>query len=267
MRCDIRLAAAFALTLVALLACSGLPAAPTPTLKPAAETPAPPTVTSEPEASLVPIDATWSEYVSPRLGFSIRVPNAAYFGNGDCVWTEADGDHSYRPVMAEVPVAVFEDVDRVYITAAAYTELTLPTEEPAGAGVRTFFAGCEPITNSLELVRTQESIIPVWEIVIREIGSDADLESLIDEVYGEACRLEGTTESDTPGVLCVQMQGDGLPPETTACWLNFMYVFLYDPALQRAATWGSGQSIYFIRETTTYAGYDAEMIESFRFLP
>jgi hypothetical protein len=214
----------------------------------------------------VPIDATWSEYINERLGFAIRVPNTIFQYGGDCVWSEADGDHSYRPVWAELPVAIFEDVDRVYITAASYVEFTQPTPE-APPGYRTFFAGCERFTNTIERARAMEMTSGTWEIVVWDIENEADLEALIDEVYGEDCQLEGTVETDVPGVLRVRVLGNGPPPEVTTCWVNYMYVFLYSPGLGRAATWITGQSTYFVIDPDTHEGYDYTMEESFRFLP
>lgn len=256
-----------ACVLLTVLACGPSLATPTATIEPPTATPVPPTPTPEPESTLIPIDATWSEYTNYRLGFALRIPNTMFHGMGDCVWREDGDDHSYRPVMAEVPVAVFEDVDRVFITAASVIELTGQTQEPSGLGYRSFFSGCERIVNTLETVRTQEMTSAIWEIGVREVNSEADLEALVDEVYGEACQFEGTSESDTPGVLRVHLQGDGLPPEETACWLNYTYVFLYSPELHRAATWITGQSIYFIYDPSTGEGYDGQMRESFRFLP
>ena len=245
-------------------------ALPTATLQPPTPTatPEPPTSTPEPQSTLVPIDATWSEYVNERLGFAIRVPRTAFWYGGDCVWSEADGDHSYRPVWAEVPLVIIEDVDRVYILAASTIEFTQPTQEPSGGGFRTFFAGCERITSTLETVRNREmGASGTWEIVVRNIASDADLEALIDDVYGEACSLGEVVETNTPGIFRVHVQGDGPPPPEPNCWVNYMYVFRYSPELGRAITWITGQSTYFVADPDTHEGYDGEMQASFRFLP
>jgi len=216
----------------------------------------------------VPIDDTWSEYVNERLGFAIRVPQSAFWYGGDCVWSEADGDHSYRPVWAELPIVIFEDIDRVYITAASTIQFTQPTQEPSGGGFRTFFAGCERITRTLETVRNREmGASGTWEIVVRNIASDADLEALIDDVYGEACSLGEVVETNTPGIFRVHVQGDGPPPPPPNCWVNYMYVFRYSPELGRAITWIAGQSTYFVSDPDTHEGYDYTMEESFRFLP
>jgi hypothetical protein len=252
--------------LLLLVACGPSLASPTATVEATANTPEPPTPNPEPESALVPIDATWSEYSNHRLGFSIQVPNTMYHGMGDCIWREDGSDQSYRPVMAEVPVAVFEDIDRVYLTAASYIELTQPTQEPSGAGYRTFFAGCDRITNTLERVRDQESTSALWEIAVREVDGEADLEALIDDYYGECFSLGEVTETDTPGLFRVRVLGDGLTPEESTCRLFGMYVFLYSPGSQRAATWGTGQSVHFISNPETGEGHDAEMRESFRFL-
>ena len=257
----------FATLVIASPACGPAAAAPTASAPPLTATPPPPTPTPAPDATLLPLDDTWNEYVNHRLGFSMRVPRTMHHPMGDCVWRGEQGDPSYRPLMAEVPVAIFEDVDRVYITADSYAELTLPTQEPRGAGYRTLFAGCDHILNTLERVRAQESTSAIWEIVVGEVTREADLEALIDEVYGEACQVGETHEAEQPGVLGVRVLGDGLPPEQSACWLNYMYVFLYAPARGLAATWITGQSIHFISNPDTFDGYDAAMLESFRFLP
>jgi hypothetical protein len=267
---------ALAALFLALIACGPTPASPTATREPATATilpptptatPEPPTATPELQSTLVPIDETWSEYINERLGFAIRVPHSAFWYGGDCVWSEADGDHSYRPVWAEVPVVIIEDVDRVYITAASTIEFTQPTQEPAGGGYRIFFAGCERITSTLETVRAREITSGTWEIVVRDVESDADLEALIDDVYGEACRLGEVVETDAPGVFRVRVLGDGPPPEPTTCWVNYMYFFRYSPSLGRAITWITGQSTYFVADPDAGEGYDSAMWESFRFLP
>jgi len=275
-----RLSLASAALLLTLLACgpslegsTATSAPPTATFQPPAPTATsePPTSTPEPQSTLVPIDATWSEYVNERLGFAIRVPHSAFWYCGDCVWSEADGDHSYRPVWAEVPIAVFEDVDRVYITAATTIEFTQRTDEAWeawGGNTRPFFAGCEHITSTLETMRNRErGHSGTWEIVVRDIASDADLEALIDDVYGEACWLGEVVETDTPGIFRVHVQGDGPPPPEPTCWVNYMYVFRYSPELGRAITWITGQSTYFVADPDTHEGYDYTMEESFRFLP
>lgn len=250
--------------LIAVLACGPAAATPTATAPALTATPAP---TPVPDATLLPLDATWSEYTNHRLGFSLRVPRTMFHPMGDCSWRGEQGDPSYRPLMAEVPVAVFEDVDRVYLAPASYAELILPTVEPLGAGYHSLFAGCDHVINTLDRARAQESTSGSWEIVVREAHGPADLEALVDEVYGEACRVAETRQAEQPGVLRVRVLGDGLPPEQSACWPNYMYVFLYAPARGLAVTWITGQSIHFISDPETYAGYDSEMVESFRFLP
>jgi hypothetical protein len=65
----------------------------------------------------------------------------------------------------------------------------------------------------LETVRNREmGASGTWEIVVRNIASDADLEALIHDVYGEACRLGEVVETNAPGVYRVHVQGNGPPP-------------------------------------------------------
>lgn len=54
------------------------------------------------------------------------------------------------------PAAPDADANRVCIAPASHVEFTLPTQEPSGSTSRTFFAGCDRTTNTLELVPTQE---------------------------------------------------------------------------------------------------------------
>jgi hypothetical protein len=279
MKANARLLIAFAALALTILACGQAPVPPTPTGQPPSATPEPPTPTITPEpptstpelpSTLVEIDATWSEYMNERLGFAIRVPRAAFWYGGDCVWSEADGDHSYRPMWGEVPVAVFEDVDRVYITAATHIEFTQRTDEAWeawGGNTRAFFAGCERISSTLEWVRDREITSGTWEIVAREVEDEADLEALIDDVYGAACQLGEVIETDTPGIFRVRVLGDGPPPPPPNCWVNYMYFFRYSPESGRAITWITGQSTYFVADPATAEGYDQAMVESFRFLP
>jgi hypothetical protein len=81
----------------------------------------PVTPTAEPLPSqIISVDEAWYQYTNYQLGFSFRFPRTALSPYGSCKWTEANGDHSYRPEPLYVPVKVFEDGDTTYIAGEYY---------------------------------------------------------------------------------------------------------------------------------------------------
>jgi hypothetical protein len=228
-----------------------------------------PTATVQPTAAtseLVEIDEKWNQYTSYKLGFSMLVPRTQYRHDADCYWNETESDSSYRPSGDIVPVVVIEGEDRVFITSEFYSELTLPTQIPSGNGYRTEFDGCEQVMNDLDRMLATESTSFFWEIVVWDIASPADLEALVDAVYGECFSIGEETPVEGQEYLRVRVQGDGKPVEESTCLLNGGYVFFYSPELGKAATWLTGQSYHFPADAEYSEAYDEEMVESFEFI-
>lgn len=237
---------------------------PTPT--PSTPTPSPVLATDEPEGSvLVPLDDVWNRYANYALGISFIVPKLAYRWDAECEWTGGKEDGSYRPVAAMVPVVVLEEADRVIVTSHHYSELTLPTQIPSGAGYRYNFGGCELRDMTPQLVAEPPNSTYSWDIRVSSISSVEDLEVLIDEVFGECFSLGDMTPVEGSEMLLVKVRGDGKPVEESTCLLREMYAFFYSPRHGKAAAWRTGQSFHF--PSSTHEGYDPAMYDSFTFLP
>lgn len=240
--------------------------APVPPIETATEEPAPTPSPAPSAAELIPIDDDWNLYVNRRLGFSLKVPTSMYRHDADCYWRE-DGDSSYRPREGTVPVEIFEGEDTVYITSEYVTVLTEPTQIPSGGGYRTRFAGCERLENSVTMLAERDYTSYIWEIAIRPIDGEADLERLIDDYYGECFSMGEIQPMEGKPYATVRIVGDEKPVEESECLLRGGYVFLYSQELRLAATWGTGQMIHFSSEGPNQEGRDSEMRTSFEFLP
>jgi hypothetical protein len=214
------------------------------------------------------IDETWSTYINYEHGFSINFPRTLVHFFGACTWNEEDGDHSYRPELAHVPVAIFEDEETVYISSEYYHELSGETKESdAGGGTRSFFSDCQAVDNSLELLRDPENDFQVkWAIVSAEVGDDAALDAFIKARYGPGCSLNDKTASAQEGVYDVSIAGDGLSLEDTLCPINYATVVKYYPAANKVIAWDTGQAYTFAADVDYTTAYDQEMVDSFRFL-
>jgi hypothetical protein len=225
--------------------------------------------TPEPTAAqIIPLDETWSQYTDHRLGFSIQVPHMMVSPYGSCKWVEENGSHSYQPEPSYVPVKVFEDGDTTYIAGEYYYELTGETKETSADGTtRTFFSECQVVTNSLELLRNPENHYQTkWEIVVREVRDDDELDAFIKSRYGSGCSLGERIVSGQDGVYDVRIQGDGKGLSETRCPLNYATVVKYYPAGDKVIAWNLGQGPTFVADVAYPVTYDREMVDSFRFL-
>lgn len=82
---------------------------------------------------------------------------------GSCKWITDDGDHSYRPEPALVPVEIFEDTNVVYIAPEYYYELS---EETCNDG-RCYRAECTKVTNTLPLLQDSEDTYhQMWRFLV-----------------------------------------------------------------------------------------------------
>jgi hypothetical protein len=210
------------------------------------------------------MDDTWIQYTNHRLGFSIKFPKTMAHYYGACIWSEANGDHSYRPDPAIVPVKVFEDGNTVYIANEFYYELLDETTEN---GV-SYFADCRQVTNNLESLQAPENYYNAkWTIVMQEIQDDAQLDGFIKTRYGAGCSLgEKTPWGLQAGVFDVGILGDDKPMETTECLINYATVLKYYPGGGKVISWHLGQAWTFAGDVDYTVIYDGEMADSFRFL-
>jgi hypothetical protein len=218
-----------------------------------------------PETEIIPINPEWNTYINHRLGFSMNIPTSMYRSDAGCVWKE-DGDNSWRPEGGHVPVTVIEGEDRVYITSESIAILTQATQIPSGNGYRYVYGGCERLKNSLEMVANREYSSYIWEIAIRPIESEADLEDLIDAYYGACYSVGEILPLEGKDYYQVKVEGDGKSVEDSECLLRGGYEFVYSPEFRIAATWGTGQMVHFSSGESNEVPKDGEMISSFTFL-
>ncbi len=245
-----------------------------------AEPTAEPTPTTQPEESqeaevgmeqrpseLSMIDDTWDQYTNFELGFSINIPRVKMNAFGACEWNEENGDHSYRPRYALVPVTVFEENNTVYITSEYQHVLSGETRETGeDGGTRTFFSECEAVANNLSILNDPDSYQEMWAILVEEVQGDEELEAFLRARYGEGCSLGDKVDASQAGVFDIQIQGDGKDLAETACPINFGTVVKYYPEGGKVVAWNTGQAYTFAADANNQVTHDQEMIDSFLFL-
>jgi len=227
-----------------------------------------PTPSVPKELALTSLNATWNQYTNHQLGFSIKVPKEMLQRYGSCKWDEEGGDHSYRADPALVPVKIYEDAQNstVYITSEYYYELAGETIE----NYVSYYSKCNKVPNSLERVRREYRAErghyqQAWDIIVRNVANDNQLNSFIKERYGSSCELGQKTSSGQEGVFNVTI-------DTGAedCIVNYMTVLRYYPTKNKVVSWHLGQAVTFYKVLGTVVQediiYDQEMAESFRFL-
>lgn len=232
-------------------------------------TPSPqPSRTTKPEpAELLSMDAEWNRYTNTRLGFTMLIPKTMYHGFASCYWNEEGGDFSYRPQAGKVPVVVIEGDDSVYITSKYRVSLTEPTAVPSGQGNRHYFSGCDWLENDLDSVSNRDYSSYIWEIVVRPINTVQDLETLVDDYYGECFSVGEFKTVENKDYSLVSVLGDQKPIEESTCLLRGMYIFIYSQEYNIAATWKTGQMVHFSASGPNEGPYDSAMYDSFQFLP
>jgi len=218
-------------------------------------------------SKLIPVDSEWNRYTNYRLGFTMLVPKSMFHISASCFWNEVDGDFSYRPQAGKAPVVVIEGEDRVYITSKYHVKLTEPTEVPSGRGNVHYFGGCEWVKNNVDTLANRDYSSFIWEMVVRPINDEQDLEALIDDYYGACFSVGEIIPVDGRDYSRVKIIGDGKPIEESECLLRGMYVLFYSENLRVAATWKTGQMAHFSASGMNEGIYDGEMYASFEFLP
>jgi len=212
-------------------------------------------------SEITDLDDTWNQFTDHRLGFSIEFPKEMVTFRGSCTWNEEES--SFRPELAPVPVQIFEDTDAVYIAAEQYYELAGERRD----GGRAYYDECNLVTNSLELLQDPDGFKePYWELVVKDIHSDAELDSFIKERYGAGCSAGEQVSSTQDGVYDVKIQGDGKDLAESQCPMNYVTVVKYYPEGNKVVAWDRGQANSFVADVSYQVVYDQEMEDSFRFL-
>ena len=226
-----------------------------------------PSLTPEPDiVEILPLDEVWSKYLNHRLGFSLKIPKQMFRADAGCQ-QHGSGDVIYfTPEQGLLPVVVLEGTDRVIITTK--TDIILSSSSAATEkNPNPLNDQCEIIENSFQYAFDLDYTSYNWEIVLREIGSEADLESLVDAYYGECFSVGDFTPVEGKDYMRGKILGDGKPVEESKCLVRWGYQLLYSSELKIAATWHTGQSIHFSDSFMTETSYDGEMIASFEFIP
>ena len=209
----------------------------------------------ETELSLTSLDQIWDLYTNNKYGFSIKVPKKMFHSYGlMCEWKT----DSYRPKTGLVPVKIFEDKS-IFITSEYFYELTGETVKDN----KHYYSGCEKIINSIANLKDnryyqQQS----WELIIKDIYNDNELEKFIQERYGSGCQLGSKISSAQEGVYDIAIKKDGKDFEESNCPINYITVLKYYPEKNKVISWHRGQVYTFMGDG---GEYDQEMVDSFKF--
>lgn len=221
-----------------------------------------PTQTSLQKSELVSLGANWNKFTNHVLGFSLKVPKLMTEPYGQCVFSTANGDNSYRPKEAAVPVKIFEDKDTTYI-AAEYVYVL--GGETKNANNQSLFSKCDKTVNTVaNLADTKNYHSPQWQIIVKTINNEAELNQFIKTRYGEGCSIMSQDPAAQSGVFKITVQGDGLDWSVSKCIINYMSEIRYYPAKNKVASWHIGQACNFAYPTFETC-LDQEMTDSFKF--
>jgi len=232
---------------------------PTPTIKPLegstgifnspteSPTRAPIPIVAKDDSELKSLDNLWNLYSNYKFGFSIKIPKETRALYGSC----RSGDQVEEPMS---PVKVFEEGNKIYIAREFDYEFT----DYYKMGEKVFYQNCQKKKNDL----SQHNGV-LWELLVKEVKNEQELESFIKERFGSGCSLG--EKRPQRGALRVSIEGyfdektKEINPE---CMLNHLYVLMYIPQRNIAVAWSGGQDALFTgRNPETM--YDNEMIDSF----
>ncbi len=105
-----------------------------------------------------------------------------------------------------------------------------------------------------------------FSILTRDISSEDELDILIKERYGPACKLGKLTPSNKDKVFDVEIDTSDhdfdLEDFSDGCFVNYVTVIKYSPFLKRVAMWDIGQAVQFSINNNPV---DSEMVDSFDF--
>jgi len=187
-------------------------------------------VTDAVDGARVHLDDRWDLYMNDTLGFSIEIPRQVN-DQGSCVTDAFDGEEQAMDdgdmTQKLLPTAVFSTTDGVYLSTAHRF-----TEDADGNCQR------ENLTARTVADANISQRILVHTIDLPDgVDEHADaLDAFAREMYGDACAAGE-----------ISMQGDvtleAVADADEECDVDFGYVFVYDEALDRAATFAIGQDV------------------------
>ncbi|MGB2954984.1 MAG: hypothetical protein WBB64_03340 [Anaerolineales bacterium] len=220
--------------------------------------------TAVPESEVIPINEDWNVYKNHRLGFSIKIPANPIWSSG------AQCSELNLPEEGFLPVAVIEREDRIYITTETALQFPYSEREESLEVKPARGENCEIVKVTLELLENEDYFpLDLWEIAIKPIMSENDLEFFVDEYYGDCYYVTEKTPLSDRGLIKVKISGNEDPnvdPDAT-CVVRWGYLYYYSVEFSRAATWMFGQSLHFCASGANQDCYDNDMLRSFEFIP
>ena len=220
--------------------------------------------TTIPESELIQINDDWFQYKNHRLGFSIKIPaNPVWSAGAQC-------SELNIPEPGFLPLTVIEGEDRIYITTETTLQFPFSERDKASKVEPVRGENCEVVKVTLDLIQNEDYFpLGLWEIAIKSIGSENDLEVFTDEYYGECYYVTEKQPLIERGLINVKISGNedlNVDPDAT-CVVRWAYLYYYSEEFSRAATWMFGQSLHFCANGPNNDCYDNEMLQSFMFIP
>jgi|GEM_PF-5813867 len=219
-----------------------------------------------PGVEITSLNGEWNRYVNRTLGFAIDIPKTMYRYPAECVWEQTGAGTQLVLEGGIVPVAVVEGSDRVYITSKTNIALSSSKEDPQDKTQHSYDV-CEKKETTLDMLQNSENTSFLWEIALKTIETEGDLEVLVDSYYGPCFSVGEIKPVEDKEYFAVQVLGDQKPVEESTCLLRGMYIFLYSPELKNAATWKTGTMVHFSATGQNQDPYDGAMFDSFQFIP
>lgn len=220
--------------------------------------------TAVPESELIQINEDWNVYKNHRLGFSIKIPaNPVWSAGAQC-------SELNIPEPGLLPLTVIEGEDRIYITTETTLQFPFSERDKASKVEPARGENCEVVKVTLELIQNEDYFpLSLWEIAIKPIASENDLELFVDDYYGDCYFVTEKNLLDDRGLIQIKISGNedlNVDPDAT-CVVRWAYLYYYSEEFSRAATWMFGQSLHFCAGGPNNDCYDNEMLQSFMFIP
>jgi hypothetical protein len=220
--------------------------------------------TAVPESEVIPINEDWNVYKNHRLGFSIKIPANPIWSSG------AQCSELNLPEEGFLPVVVIEGEDRIYITTEIALQFPYSEREESLEVKPARGENCEIVKVTLDLLKNEDYFpLDLWEIAIKPITSENDLELLVDEYYGDCYFITEKIPLGDRELIKIEISGNedlDVDPNAT-CVVRWAYLYYYSEVFSRAATWMFGQSLHFCASGPNNDCYDNKMLQSFEFIP
>lgn len=183
---------------------------------------------SEVGDELVSFDNDWNLYTNYDEGYSLKIPKHTSINN--CSNSGFD----------LVPVTVLREGNVSFVTPEYSYD---------------FANGC----TKYDIVAIPEERGNTWKIVSRDVANEDELESFVQDMYGEICTVNQVTSDGDVEINNSDFDG--------GCFINYMTVMKYNETAGKAYSFDLGQDINFYLATNDYPNsFDGLMVDSFAFL-